>query len=326
MRILVTGGTGQVGSNVIKLARDKHAHTVIATIAGREPEVPWNVETVHMNLEDDESIRAVIRGTKPDAVIHCAVPRDLDRLEMDHDWSWRVMVTGTETMVRATGEIGAKMVFVSTDWVFGVGGNPPYSEDSPPSPVNYYAVLKVVGETLVRTLSDNGAVARVSGVYGPNWSFPSAELTEEYAQENVGFGRLPAHVVCRLSRGLPVVVWTKNVNYLANPSLASDIAGCLLTICEKDQRGIFHCGGRDSIDRLEYTEAVAEAFGYDQNLIRLAEEGETGALTRPDEVRVPPRDTRLSVAKTEERLGRVNMGVRQGLQQYKRELQEMGKL
>ena len=322
MRVLITGGTGQVGSNIIKVARDKYQAEVIATLFSGQPEVPWNVKTVLMNLEDGDSIRQVIREHRPDAVIHCAFPRDLDRLELDHEWSWRIMVTGTQIMAKACNEIGARLVFISSDWVFGEGGRPPYKEDSPPCPPNYYGVMKVVGETLVASLCEDYAVARIAGVYGPNWSFPSYEQTEE----DFGFGRLADYLVHRLSRCQPVVIWTKHVNVRANPTLASDIGDAVLTICSQNQKGIFHCCGRDSVTRLELAEAVGEVFDFDKALIQAASEQEMADLGRFEGRRKPPEDTRLEVAYTEARLGRVNAGVYDGLEQFRRQLTELGKL
>ena len=311
-----------VGSNTIKVGRDKYQAEVIGTLFSRQPEVPWNVRTVPMDLEDGNSIREAIDKHRPDAVVHCAFPRDLDRLEVDHEWSWRIMVTGTEIMAKACRELDAKLVFVSSDWVFGDGGVAPYSEDSPPCPPNYYGVMKVVGETLVTSLCENFAVARVAGVYGVNWSYPKQEQTEE----GMGFGFLPNYFVYRLSRGEPVVVWSKHFNVLANSTLASDIGDAVLTICEQDARGIFHCCGRESIGRLELAQEVARVFEFDESLVRAATEEEMKDLSQFEGMRKPPRDTRLRVDKTEARMGRTSMGVRDGLQVFRSQLQEAGVL
>ncbi len=320
MKLLITGGTGLVGSNVIKIAREKYHAEMVASVFARHPEVPWDVPTVQMDLEDVTSVRKTIEETRPDAVIHCAAPRDEDRLEFDHDWGWAVMVTSTRVLAEACRALGAKLMFVSSDWVFGHGGRPPYDEDSPPCPVNYFGFLKVVSETLVASLCEDYAVVRIAGVYGPNWSYPSYEQKEEV----VGFGWLANYYLYRLSRGEPVVAWTDYVNVLGNPSLASDVADALLTIARQDQRGHFHCCGRDSASRLELAQAVADVFGYDKELVRPASTPEMDVSHLQGRL-AAPRDSRLKVTSSEARLGRVNLGLREGLEEYRRQLGQISK-
>jgi dTDP-4-dehydrorhamnose reductase len=318
MKLLVTGGTGLVGSNVIKVAQETYGAEVTATLFQTRPDVAWGVPTIPMDLEEPESIRTAVRSTQPDAVIHCAAVRDEDRLEVDHDWGWSVMATSTDVMARACREVGAKLVFVSSDWVFGKGGQPPYDEVAPPCPANYFGLLKVIGETTVASVCEDYANVRIASVYGPNWSFPQAETSEE----GIGMGWLANYYVYRLARGLPVVVWGKHISLYANPSLASDVADSLLTIVRQDQRGLFHCCGRDGVSRLELARAVAGAFDFDAALVRAATDDEMD-LSRLEGKLFAPPDSRLRVDQSEARLGRVNVGLREGLREYRRQLADI---
>ena len=166
MKLLITGGTGLVGSNVIKVALDSYGADIVATLFKTRPEAVWGVPTVEMDLKDPDSIRHAVRSTQPDAVIHCAAVRDEDRLEVDHEWGWRVMATSTDVMARVCREVGCKLVFVSSDWVFGRGGQPPYSEDDAPCPANYFGFLKAIGETIVSSICEDYANVRIAGVHG----------------------------------------------------------------------------------------------------------------------------------------------------------------
>jgi dTDP-4-dehydrorhamnose reductase len=318
MRILVTGGTGLVGSNVIKVAREDCGAEVVAALYARKPEVPWVAGVVHLDLEEPASVRMAVEEHQPQAVIHCAAPRDEDRLEVDHEWGWRVMVAGTRAMADACRAVGARLVFVSSDWVFGQGGQPPYGEGSPPCPANYFGLLKVVGETLVSSRCEDYAIVRIAGVYGPNWSYPSHVQTEA----GMGFGWLANHYVHRLSQRRRVAVWTDHVNVRASPSLASDVARVLLTLAHGDQQGIFHGCGRDGVSRLDLAQAVAGAFGFDRELVRAAtpEEMDVGHLRGKLSA---PRDSRLQVAGSEARLNRTNLGLGDGLEEYRRQLQDL---
>jgi dTDP-4-dehydrorhamnose reductase len=121
-----------------------------------------------------------------------------------------------------------------------------------------------------------------------------------------------------------VVAWTDHINVLANPSLASDVADALLTIAYQDQWGLFHCCGRDGVSRLKLAQAVAEVFNYDKGLVRPASPEEMDIIRLRGKL-TAPRDSRLKVADSEARLGRINLGLREGLEEYRRQLEQIAK-
>ena len=125
MKILVTGGTGLVGSNVIRAALAQSDVEVVASAFERQPAGCWPCPVVGMDLEDEASIGRAVAAVRPRAVIHCAAPRDEDRLEADHEWAWRVMVAGT----RALAEVCRSAVLPSTSPVFVLKAA--YSESVP---------------------------------------------------------------------------------------------------------------------------------------------------------------------------------------------------
>jgi dTDP-4-dehydrorhamnose reductase len=318
MRILVTGATGLVGSNVIKIARQAYSVDVVASVFARSPAAPWPCATVHMDLEDPDSIVRAVDEAQPDVVIHCGAVRDEDRLEGDHTWGWRLMVTGTEVLAKTCQRRGTKLVFISSCWTFGNRGDPPFVEDSPSCPANYFGLLKTVGETVVRSLCDDFAIARLSGVQGINWSAPEFNLDQ--SEEGIGFGSLVNHFHYRLSRGLPVAVWSEYFNQLDNPIEASDLADLLLTIATGDFRGIFHTCGRNSVTRLELAQLTADAFGFDRTLVRAATPEEMDADVSHGRLAgklTAPRDSRLQFARSEGRLGRAYPRLRDGLSRFR---------
>lgn len=320
MKLFITGGTGLVGSNLIKVAREKFDVDLSASLYRLSPVQPWDFQIVQMALDDPASIVQAIEYVKPDCVIHCAAVRDEDRLERDHAWGWSQMVTSTEVLARACQRMGAKLVFISSCWTFGNGGDPPYAENSPSCPVNYFGLLKTVGETLVRSLCDNFAIARLPGVQGINWSSPNHNLDQ--SQEGIGFGSLANYFWYRLSRGLPVVVWSKRYNQLDNPIVATDLAELLLTIATGDYRGIFHTCGRDSVSRLELAYLVAEVFGFDSSLIRQATPEEMD-LSLLEGILPAPHDTRLQFAASEAKLGRTYPRLPDGLVAFRHQVEQV---
>ncbi len=312
MKIFVTGGTGLVGSNVIHVAREKYGAEVIASMYKRLPAAPADYTIERVDVTDGAAVREVLRRHRPEAVIHCAATVDMEVLETDHVSGWRLMVEATRQIAQACGEIGAHMVLVSSDWVFG-NGSPPYAEDTPPCPVNYYGLLKVVGETIVSSIGIPYGIARIAAVYGRNWSFPEWVPAERVT----GFGTLPNWMLDRLYRNEEIAEWTKHVNVEANPTLASDCADAMLAIVRQRRSGTFHCCGRRSLDRVELGRLVARTFGLDAGRVRAASEAEMNAADAGPPV---PLRTCLDTGRTERILERRNLPPEEGLLIWKTEL------
>jgi dTDP-4-dehydrorhamnose reductase len=120
------------------------------------------------------------------------------------------------------------------------------------------------------------------------------------------------------------LIWAEHVNMFANPSLVFDVAEAILTIALGDHKGTFHCTGRDGVDRFGLARAVAEVFGYDPGSVRAATRQEMAREIDIASERPAPFDSRVSVASTEKRLQRSQMGLREALTEYRRYLERVG--
>ena len=262
MKIYMTGGTGMVGGNILRAAVERRGATVFTTVQKWRPQrsVPFLWSPVDM-LDRDQVLKSVMMF-KPDAIIHSAILKGLEAMYHRRKLAWNSYVDATRNLTEAACAVGAKMILISTDWVFD-GTQGPADETTPPNPINYYGVMKVVCENLLPVMTRNWAVARVAGVNGLHQTRPEMRF-----QQDPGFGNLMMAVVERLRQGLPSVVWDGNVNQLATPSLATEIGEMVMRIIEKDLSGVFHCCGGEGICRLELVYATAEGFGLDRALIR----------------------------------------------------------
>ena len=284
MRLFVTGGTGFVGSNVLKIAIERHRSEVVTTTHSWADSGDDSFAVVRVDMTNPDELRQAVRDAAPDAIVHAAILNDFSLIYADRRLAWDSYVGATSTLVDAANEVGAKMVLVSTDWVFD-GSQSDAREDTAPNPINLYGVLKVVGETIVTEHATNGAVARVAGVNGVHW------LRDDYQpQQNPGFGHFAGAIVEALQAGHPFAVWTGPLNMVATPSLASESAEMILQIIEQDARGIFHCCGGESIDRVGFAQAVARTFGLDEGLISTGPPEMSG--TGPVPLRHEPRRRR----------------------------------
>jgi dTDP-4-dehydrorhamnose reductase len=287
MRVYVTGGTGFVGSNIAKLFAEWHGLDV--TVASRRPSPKvMNVRYTALDLEDPESIRTSIRTERPDLIIHAAILNDFPTMYADRQLAWDIYVTATRELVDVANEVGATFVFVSTDWVFD-GTQSSATEQTPPNPINYYGVLKLMGETLTLERARQPIVARIAGVSGVHWARTTGTRTQD-----AGFGHFVNALVDALSAGESFSVWEDaRINQIATPSLASESGEMMWQLAQRGNSGIFHCCGGESITRLELARLAVEVFELDPSLLH-------SGPPDPDVVsNVPiPRDTSLDARHT----------------------------
>jgi dTDP-4-dehydrorhamnose reductase len=306
MRVYVTGGTGFVGSNLVKLYAEWHKLDVVLA-ARRPPQRELAGTFADVDLLDPRSVRASILREKPDVVVHSAILNDFELIDQDRALGWDSYVGATRAVVDAANEIGAVVVYVSTDWVFD-GTQPNSVETTPPNPVNLYGFLKAVGELVVLERARNPIVARIAGVNGVHWAQPDAPR-----QQDAGFGYFVASLADTLALGKPFTVWqSETINVRASPSLASESAEMMLQLVQAGARGTFHCCGGESATRMELAQAAAEVFDLDAGLLRAGP---------PDPDALPParvpRDTSLDARATAADIGYELPSIRELLTEFR---------
>ena len=313
MRLYVTGGTGLVGSNIIRLARQESDIDIIASQYGPEPE--WQVDYAldPLDLRDLDSIRRTIHNHKPDVVIHTAILLDLLFLTKNRELAWTMTVDATRTLAEACRDVGARLIFVSSDWVFD-GTQTLVTEESPPLPVNYYGFMKAISERDLGAMDGmNYAVARMAGIYGCNYAIPGLTRREQ----GLGF-EIAGYVAQQILKKKVATIWTgPSVNDVAHATLASDGADLLLRLARHDAMGIFHCFGSEAINRLDFAYAIVDAFGADRSLIA-AVPTDADVLADFVGIRIPYR-IRASVEKSVTVLGRMPLNIGEGVARFQQE-------
>ena len=221
MKILVTGVTGQLGYDVAREA-ERRGHEVIGV--GRSADA-YCRNYIKCDITNESEIFDVIAVVKPDAIIHCAAWTDVNGAEENWNECIRVNYTATIYIARAAAFIGAKMLYVSTDYVFGVK----FDEEANPIPadiyphytdaVNTYGMSKAMGENAVREIIKEHFIVRISwvfGINGKNFVKTMLNLAEKH--------------------GDPVVV----NDQFGRPTYTVDVARLMVDMVETDKYGTYN--------------------------------------------------------------------------------------
>ena len=155
MKVLVTGYAGQLGWDTV---RQLEARGIECR----------GVDMQDFDLTDGQAVKDYVQSYRPTAIVHCAAYTGVDKAESQPEICAAVNGMGTVNIVRAALSVGAKLVFISTDYVFPGTGDQPFKVDDPYGPLNVYGMSKVQGEDAVRSLMTRYFILRTSWVYGKN--------------------------------------------------------------------------------------------------------------------------------------------------------------
>lgn len=276
MKVLVTGGSGLLGSALVG-ALASRGHSVVATYNTHEPRGGAGVKWVKLDITKGYLPEDLVWKERPQAIVHCAAYTDVDGCELDKARAWAVNVEGTRSVVRAARAVNAYLVYVSTDYVFD-GERGMYTERDTPCPVNYYGLTKLVGEEIVRSSDVLYAIVRPSAIYGL-WG--SKKSFAEYVAE-------------KLVRGEEVKAL---VDQYVSPTFSVFLAESIAKILEVKVLGLLHVAG-DRMSRYEFALKLAEALDASKSLVKEARMSEMkGWVARR------PRDSSLDTSKARELLG-----------------------
>jgi dTDP-4-dehydrorhamnose reductase len=207
------------------------------------PHQVYGVDLQDFDITDETAVAAAFRKLRPEFVFHLAAFTDVDACEASPVKSEQVNSLGTRNLARACAEVGAGMLYVSTDYVFDGRSSRPYREDDSPNPLSVYGLSKLRGERYVQALVPEHVIARSSWLYGPGGkNFVSTIL--KYAKE----------------RGKLRVV----ADQRGTPTYTRHLAAKLVELVAARARGVFHVTGSGNCSWCEFASAIVKAGGYPQ--------------------------------------------------------------
>lgn len=206
MKVLVTGVTGQLGYDVARELEKRHIE--YKGTGSRE-----------MDIADTAAVERVIKDYHPDAIIHCAAYTAVDKAEDDYGRAMDVNAKGTLAIAKATKEIDAKMLYISTDYVFNGQGTEPFTVDAATAPLNVYGLTKLFGEEAVQMELSKYFIVRISWVFGKNGN--------NFIKTMLKVGK--THPELRVVN-----------DQIGTPTYTYDLACLLVDMIETDKYGYYH--------------------------------------------------------------------------------------
>lgn len=231
MKVLVTGGDGQLGTELCGRLRAAGHDTIAFT--HREAD-----------FTQPETVRAAITAQRADWVINCAAHTAVDKAESEADLAYAINRDGAGALAEAVAGYGGRLIHISTDFVFDGAQSHPYREDDTPHPLGVYGASKWAGEQAVRAVLPDAVVVRtawVHGAHGHNFVRTMLRLAAEHDE-------------------LSVVD-----DQIGTPSWAGDIADALIALTAADARGVYHFTNEGVASWYDFAVAIldeARALGF----------------------------------------------------------------
>jgi len=224
VRILITGTTGQLGR-------------AVCPVLAHETVIPKDLPDFDLSRS---GVEEEIVASRPEVIIHAGAYTDVDGAEREPEKALVVNVRGTEQVAKAAARLGAKLIYLSTDYVFDGAQHVPYREQDTPRPLNQYGLSKWQGEQAVLSSGARALIVRTAWLYGQSGN-NFVQSIMRAAQEH------PVLKVVDDQRGCP--------------THAEDLASALAVLINQDVDGILHVTNRGDCTWHEFAQAIVEEMG-----------------------------------------------------------------
>jgi dTDP-4-dehydrorhamnose reductase len=233
-RLLVTGASGQLGTELLLAAAAAGHDTTGVTHRGDRA----------LELTDAAAVRDAVERAEPEVIVHAAAWTAVDACEDDPVRAMAVNGDGTANVVAGARAVGARVLYVSTDYVFDGSKVGPYVEDDTPAPQSAYGRSKLAGE---RALGDDDTIVRTSwvcGAHGPNM----------------------VATILRVAANQPELRFVDD--QVGNPTFTADLAPAILDLVTAGATGVFHLTNAGTTSWYGFARAVLAASGQDPDRVR----------------------------------------------------------
>jgi dTDP-4-dehydrorhamnose reductase len=230
--LLVIGAKGMLGRDLMRALHSSFPDDEV---------VGWDIEEIDIQKEEESVFK--IEKLRPDILIHIAAFTDVDGCERDEEKAFAVNAEGTKYMALAASRCRAKLVYLSTDYVFDGNKREPYTESDLPHPLNVYGRSKFRGEQYVQEWVKNGLIIRTQWLYGRYGKNFVASILQQ----------------ARVKRTLSIVN-----DQIGSPTYTVDLAKAISVLIQFDAQGIFHVANSDQCSWYAFGQAILNLSGVNE--------------------------------------------------------------
>lgn len=246
-RIIITGCNGQLGRAVNKLYAGNVAYELVNTDVGE------------LDITDVDQVMAFVREVKPYAIINCAAHTAVDACETEVDLAYRINAIGPRNLSIAATETDAKMIHISTDYVFDGKGSRPYREFDPVGPQGVYGASKLAGENFVKDFADKYFIIRTAWLYGDGKNFVKTMLRLSETHDKVKVVR----------------------DQVGSPTSADELAKAIAYLLPTENYGLFHGTCEGDCSWSEFAQEIFSLAGKKTEVEAITTEEYGAAASRP---------------------------------------------
>ncbi len=259
MKVLITGAKGQLGKQITNILRNGQSEI------GKLPKEYENVEIIGVDVDvlditDINAVRSYLTDVKPEIIINCAAYTNVDACESNEDLAFKINALGPRNLAIISNEVNAKVVHVSTDYVFSGEGTVPFKEYDETIPVSVYGKTKLAGEKFVREIADKYYIIRTAWLYG-------------YEGSNFVYTIIKAGK----EKGYLTVVDDQR----GNPTNAEDLAHHMLKVAVTEEYGTYHCTGTGECSWYDFASKIIEFSNIDCKVDPVTSNDYVRAAKRP---------------------------------------------
>lgn len=234
-RVFITGAKGQLGHALIKLLKSNQEYLLYLTASHADS--VGNIKK--LDITDEKAVISEITEFNPDIIINCAAKTAVDLCESEQEMAYNINALGPKYIAGAAAGIGAKLVHISTDYVYDGQAKAPYTEEDKPDPSSVYGRTKMEGDIFVRENCPKSFILNTSGVYGEGKNFVRTML--KLAEEE---------------RRIRVVS-----DQIVTPTSAIELARAIIFLMETDSYGKYHATCEGSTNWYEFALTIFELAG-----------------------------------------------------------------
>jgi dTDP-4-dehydrorhamnose reductase len=297
-RVLIVGANGLVGQKLTEIfSNDRNFDLLISARQSEAYNKAASFGYVQLDATNLAAVKELVWNFSPEVIINAAAYTDVDGCEREKELSWKANVTAVENLITASRLVGARVVHISTDYVFD-GKAGPYDETATPNPLSYYGKEKLASENAVRASGENWAIVRTMVVYGV-----APKVKKNFA----------IWLVQELKKGNRVNIVC---DQFGNTTLADDLARGIYELVRQNKRGLYHIAGSDILSRFEFAQKLAKEFGFDTSLIHPIRTAELNQLA------ARPLQSGLITLKAQAELGITFLSSDESLKKFKEQFLE----